>query len=275
MKLLNTIFTLLVTSVVLHAQVLVSDETTPVSAISNNAILELRSIAKSKGLLLPKVSLLSTTNAAPLPAHIAGMIVYNTATVNNTLVATNVYPGIYYNDGSAWYKMDANIPSIGDIKYASTNTDHDGWYLLNGRAISTLTSTSQSNASSIGISGNLPNTDDTFLKGKAAAETVGNVIGNNKITLAKINLPDITYSVTTETNGVHEHSYSDRGDGNSIVSLELGSLGIVDNIVATGATTSSTGAHTHQYTVNTGGTNTAIDATPLYLATNIFIYLGK
>lgn len=275
MKILNTIFTLLATSVVLYAQVLISDETTPSSSINSNAILELRSLSKSSGLLLPKVSLSSTTNPAPLPSHIAGMIVYNTATVNNALVATNVYPGLYYNDGSSWYKMDANIPSIGDIKYASTSTDHDGWYLLNGRAITTLTVTAQSNASNIGITGNLPNTENTFLKGKTGSETIGSITGNNSVTLTKTNLPNPTYSVTTQTTGAHTHTYLDRGSG-QIQSTEGGlTRDIVDDIAAVSKTTSTAIDHTHTYTVSTGGSDTPIDITPLYLATNVFIYLGK
>lgn len=273
MKILNTIITLLATSIVLYAQVLISDEAS--SSINSNAILELRSLSKSKGLLLPKVGLSATTNPSPLPSHIAGMIVYNTATVNNTLVVTNVYPGLYYNDGSSWYKMDANIPSIGDIKYASTSTDHNGWYLLNGRAIITLTATAQSNASNIGITGNLPNTENTFLKGKTGLETIGSITGNNSVTLAKPNLPNPTYSVTTQTAGAHTHNYLDRGSG-QIQSVELGSrLEIVDDIAAVSKTTSTAIDHTHTYTVSTGGNDTPIDITPLYLATNVFIYLGK
>ncbi|WP_025761171.1 hypothetical protein [Dyadobacter tibetensis] len=59
-----------------------------------NAILDLESA--NKGLLLPRVALSSTTLAAPLSAHVAGMAVYNTATTGD------VVPGYYYNDGSKW-----------------------------------------------------------------------------------------------------------------------------------------------------------------------------
>jgi uncharacterized protein (TIGR02145 family) len=55
--------------------------------------------SNDKGLLLPRVSLSSTTSAAPLNAHVGGMTVFNTATAND------VTPGIYYNNGSKWIRI--------------------------------------------------------------------------------------------------------------------------------------------------------------------------
>ncbi|MHC5353073.1 hypothetical protein ACYSNX_02620 [Myroides sp. LJL115] len=66
--------------------------------INPNAILELDSEA-NKGLLLPRVALTSSTDAAPLAAHVEGMTVYNTATNGD------VVPGFYYNDGEKWSQM--------------------------------------------------------------------------------------------------------------------------------------------------------------------------
>lgn len=57
-----------------------------------------------KGFLPPRVALVSTTNATPLGNHVAGMMVYNTAT------AGDVTPGMYYNSGSEWLSM---TPSAG------------------------------------------------------------------------------------------------------------------------------------------------------------------
>lgn len=64
------------------------------------------------GLLIPRIALTSTSSFAPLPAHVAGMIVYNTATTGD------VTQGFYYNDGSKWVSFDippANNP--GDMQY--------------------------------------------------------------------------------------------------------------------------------------------------------------
>ncbi|MFK5959302.1 MAG: hypothetical protein QM495_10615, partial [Lutibacter sp.] len=53
----------------------------------------------NKGFLPPRVALTSTTSASPLAAHVAGMVVYNTAT------AGDVIPGLYVNNGTAWEKQ--------------------------------------------------------------------------------------------------------------------------------------------------------------------------
>ncbi|PWS30560.1 hypothetical protein [Pedobacter paludis] len=63
---------------------------------NKDAILELESA--NKGFLHVRVALKATTNAFPLTAHVAGMMVYNTATDGD------VTPGIYYNDGTKWVK---------------------------------------------------------------------------------------------------------------------------------------------------------------------------
>lgn len=76
--------------------------------INPNAALEIES--SNKGLLLPRLTLTATDNAAPLTVHVAGMTVYNTAT-NGTGV-TAVTPGYYYNNGVKWVK----IADSADIK---------------------------------------------------------------------------------------------------------------------------------------------------------------
>ena len=65
--------------------------------INANAMLEIE--ASDKGLLLPRLALVSTTDFAPLQAHVAGMTVYNTNREND------VVPGFYYNDGTKWQQM--------------------------------------------------------------------------------------------------------------------------------------------------------------------------
>src|SRR5690606_28779315 len=70
---------------------------------NKTAILELSST--NKGLLHSRISLTRTTEATPLSAHEAGMMVYNTATVNDVL------PGIYYNDGAKWVLVSSGFSS--------------------------------------------------------------------------------------------------------------------------------------------------------------------
>jgi hypothetical protein len=66
-----------------------------------NAILDLNTNNTDngpKGLLLPRVALVATTNASPLTAHVKGIFVYNTAPANDGS------PGAYYNDGTKWIR---------------------------------------------------------------------------------------------------------------------------------------------------------------------------
>jgi hypothetical protein len=64
-----------------------------------------------KGILIPRVALTSTTSNLPLEASVAGMLVYNTETIND------VTPGLYYNNGSSWVKGLPDATSAGDIQY--------------------------------------------------------------------------------------------------------------------------------------------------------------
>ncbi|MBK1442210.1 hypothetical protein JHJ32_19595 [Parapedobacter sp. ISTM3] len=74
-----------------------------------NSVIDLT--ATDKGLLLPRLALQATNQAAPLGAHVAGMLVYNTAT-NGTGTPTAVRPGYYSNDGTQWIRIDINTTNV-------------------------------------------------------------------------------------------------------------------------------------------------------------------
>jgi len=81
----------------LQAQVRLGGDTAP----NRNAVLDLNANDTdngSKGLMLPRVALMSTMSSYPLTEHIQAMLVYNTASVND------VFPGPYYNDGTKWVR---------------------------------------------------------------------------------------------------------------------------------------------------------------------------
>jgi len=63
------------------------------------------------GLLIPRVNLISTSSFAPLSAHVAGMVVYNTATSND------VTPGFYCDNGTKWISGFIKGQSLGDMLY--------------------------------------------------------------------------------------------------------------------------------------------------------------
>lgn len=100
----------------------INDGTVGGNSINGNAILELESA--NKGLLHSRVALSSTAEAIPLSAHVAGMMVYNTATAND------VVPGIYYNNGARWVLIGPSAWSIihynpitNEITYIDENGD--------------------------------------------------------------------------------------------------------------------------------------------------------
>lgn len=110
----NLLFVVLITSVFytpIFAQQKVRDNTIRGTVLPNkDALLELES--NNKGLLHARVQLRHADDAAPLSQHRAGMMVYNTATVND------VVPGIYYNNGSRWVLVAA-MDDIKPINYDS------------------------------------------------------------------------------------------------------------------------------------------------------------
>jgi len=79
------------------AQVIIGDNN---SLPNPSATLDIRSNGQY-GLLLPNLSLVSTTDATVLAGgvHVPGMLVYNTATTGD------VRPGVYYDDGKKWVRV--------------------------------------------------------------------------------------------------------------------------------------------------------------------------
>jgi|21_taG_2_1085346.scaffolds.fasta_scaffold00016_105 hypothetical protein len=59
----------------------------------------------TKGLLLPRVNLVNTSNFAPMTAHVQGMVVFNKNTTGD------VTPGYYYNDGTQWVRLATDAPN--------------------------------------------------------------------------------------------------------------------------------------------------------------------
>lgn len=93
-----------------NAQVTIGSGETP----DNNALLDLKEseTISTKGLLMPRVALTSTTSYAPMTGHIMGMTIFNTATVGD------VTPGFYYNDGSKWVRL-LGIDSVSSTWHVS------------------------------------------------------------------------------------------------------------------------------------------------------------
>jgi hypothetical protein len=89
---------LLISAASVKAQVRIGGDADP----NESAVLDLNATNAANnsklGLALPRVALISTASFAPLQAHVAGMMVYNTGTIGD------ITPGTYYNDGSKWIR---------------------------------------------------------------------------------------------------------------------------------------------------------------------------
>lgn len=96
-----------ITIIHLQAQVTIGSDSPP----DKDALLDLKEKSdksSTKGLILPRVELVSTNLATPLSDHVEGMTVYNTATTAYEVgkdMSTRVSPGLYYNNGEKWERL--------------------------------------------------------------------------------------------------------------------------------------------------------------------------
>lgn len=160
---------------------------------------------------------------------------------------------------------------VGDIKLGLQNGDHDGWLILDGRALSTLTTDQQTNAASLGFTTNLPDSRGRYFAGGTALNPVGDVTGSNTILLGQSNLPQVTLSGVTNTTGNHNHSVV----GAANQSNQVPGGGSLTRASQANRTTNTTGNHSHTLTVDLNpNPQEAIDNRPETLMVNAFIFLG-
>lgn len=255
-----------------------------INTLSPNPDAALDLSSSSKGFLPTRLSLISTDNSSPLLNHVIGIMTYNV--VNSNLNdATAVYEGLYYNDGGQWNLMAGNVLALGDIKYSLETIDHNGWFLLDGRNVTSLPNIARNNAMAIGINVELPNSDDRFLKTTNGVEDMKTFGGINNIILTQSNLPNVTYNVSTTTEGEHSHPYTDSHNNAKTLGLATNVIALVPMISEVVGTndiwpttlfaTEMSGSHSHSVTVPSGGSGQPIDAKPRHMVTNVFIYLGE
>jgi hypothetical protein len=159
------------------------------TTINTNSLLEVESV--NKGVRLPRIALVSADSFAPLTEHVAGMIVYNTATAGTA--PNNVLPGFYYNDGTKWLnladlsvttaKIDNLAVTNGKLAADAVTTDK----ILDGTILEADISTGAVTTTQI-LDGTIKNEDlnktDIPLSGFAAASADVN-LGSNKLTSVK------------------------------------------------------------------------------------------
>ncbi|PHQ28773.1 hypothetical protein [Leeuwenhoekiella nanhaiensis] len=164
----------------------------------NSSILDLSS--SNRGLLIPRLNLVATSNTAPVTSPAEGLLVYNLATVND------VTPGLYYWNGSLWISAKAgsgagsasgwalNGNNLNDrandgSTFLGTTSYHDLYLKLNNQQIGRLqpnggvalglgASSSANQAFAIGESASAGNTSNyAFGKGANASGSNAYALG--------------------------------------------------------------------------------------------------
>ena len=80
---------------------------------SNSSQLDVTST--NKGILIPRVALTGLNSASPITSPTTSLLVYNTATAGTS--PSNVTPGYYYWNGSAWVRLDDNTTNPGTFEW--------------------------------------------------------------------------------------------------------------------------------------------------------------
>ena len=217
--------------------------------------------------LIPRADLIAKTAYSPGQT---GAIIYITdlsGTVN--AASQNITEiGYYYFNGTSWKSMNSSgnsqASTIGDTKQGFQTLDHEGWILLEGRAISTLTATQQTAAATLGFTTNLPDANNSYLVQNG--RTLGDVSGSNTTTIAQNQLPNVNYTGNIFNMA---HGSAVEGSSNGVftrsASLSLGNArggGITDNFA-------------FNLRLNGHVTQVALDRRPQSLSVNTFIYLGN
>lgn len=168
--------------------------------------------------------------------------------------------------------------SVGDIKSSLVTADHSGWVKMDGRLVSSLTSSQQTSASSLGFTVNIPDATNSVLMQNG--NTLGSVDGSNAKTIAVENLP--TDLITTSNDGDHFHNTVDDGRHCANTDLVYTGPSIMRHYIATdnrneistnAVKTADGGVHSHTIQLNSAS-QTDLDITPMSLSVNMFIYLG-
>lgn len=170
-----------------------------------------------------------------------------------------------------------NALIFGDIKSGIQTTDHNGWVLLDGRPLSSLTSTQQTRAAALGLIGNLPDGRGKYLSYSPAE---GADFGSNSVALSKANLPTDTFTGTT--NYVFDNSPTvSPGQFGLIRLTQVGENRTIGSSVDTPGASIEPDLlttpidHRHNFSIQLNNSQSAIDNRPATLNVRMFIFLGE
>lgn len=249
-----------------------------VNTLTPNSTLDVTAINNTShiaGIIAPRLTLTELTSKGNTlyGAAQTGTIIYisNASGTGNTGQRANIKSvGYYYFDGTVWvaFGVFGDVQESGTLKESFKTSDHNGWYLLDGRAVSGLPANIRSIAVALGFSTNLPDATNRVLKSKTGTEVLGSVGGSNTLTITKNNLPNIslagTFSGNAAAGGAHTHTFNATSEsashghsftGTSSSTAHTHSFSLASaNSTHThsfSATSTTNGAHTHTYTMPT------------------------
>ncbi len=209
---------------------------------------------------------------------------------SNIIGSSTSVPFVEGNSANQWTMVGGKeTREFGDVKSGYQSADHNGWYLMNGRAVSTLSTTAKARATTLGFSSTLPDASGRGIIG-AGGNTVGSLVGSN--TIVRANLPNVQISITnqatTNNDATHTHvipsrtvtsgsgtahthtagSLSATSSGSDHSHPISGSLAYISgsfkydgtgssgnsgtSVASTTPSTTTSGSHTHTVTGNTG-----------------------
>lgn len=214
---------------------------------------------------------------------------------NGTLMVGQLQPGTEYvfsirwNNGATiigshtvttWahnFPETYDMPDSGDVKTSLQPADHSNWFLLDGRAVSSLPPSAAAAALLLGYTTNLPNAQECVVRSDNTY--LGEVTGQNSVMLNRNQLPNVTLPVTgtTSTDGSHSHEIPINADPpGTNFSVANGASQVING--GNDRYTFPAGAHSHTFTTTTGSINgnvlqQAIDLVPQSFNINLFMWL--
>lgn len=162
-----------------------------------------------------------------------GVIVYVTSVPTSLSTKTMLINeiGYYFFNGTVWKKLSYNsLHEIGDTKSSLKPSDHNGWIILDGRPISSLTPSQQTNAIGLGFTLNLPDATNKIMVQLASGSALGTTLPST--TILQNQLPNVTLGGSTGLHNGHTHT-----------------------VDPAAVSSSSNGSHTHIHNANRNATD--------------------
>lgn len=237
---------------------------------SPSSALEIKST--NRGLLIPRVSLLSTSDVATIPSPATSLLIYNLSTAND------VTPGFYFWEGS-WKTLKGSSTTTvsggwgllgnnsGDTDFLGTNNYKSLFFKVNGNqfakfhpnggmAIGNLSSANDNNSIAIGTSANAITSVDAIAFGNLSTGSGYQSIAIGKSSIASANSA-VAVGFTANASGLNAtaigtNSVSSGQNATSIGyqatatqanSIILGSASNADNKIGIGTTTPTDRLH--------------------------------